>query len=82
MSCLCCQKSFETHVNSELQNCIEWIQDQHTIRSDKLRYVFERIEYLKKYGVNIYKGTITLHDIIRELEICTTVSRLGSGDET
>jgi len=29
----------------------------------------ERIEYLKKYGNNIYKGNITLNDIIKELEV-------------
>jgi len=69
MTCLCCQKSFETHSTCDLRDCIEWIQDKHHIRSEQVRHVFERIEYLKKYGKNIYTGTITLHDIIRELEV-------------
>jgi len=34
--------------------------------------VTQRIEYLKKYGDNIYKGKVTLNDIIKELEALVT----------
>lgn len=68
MTCLCCQKQFEDHDKHELIKCIEWIQDIHHIRSEQIRKIAERVEYLKKHGENIYTGVITLHDIIRELE--------------
>jgi len=39
------------------------------------RKVVERIEYLKKYGDNIYKGKVLLNDIIKELEVLVTFGR-------
>ena len=35
----------------------------------KKRQIQTRINYLKKYGDNIYKGKITLNDLIKELEM-------------
>ena len=33
----------------------------------------ERASYLKEYGQNIYKDNVTLHDIIRELEVISKI---------
>ena len=35
---------------------------------NNIEVIAQRVEWLKKYGKNIYKGTITLNDIIQELE--------------
>jgi len=39
MGCLYCQRRFEIHTKNELIDCIEWIQDQHHIRSEQVRHL-------------------------------------------
>ena len=44
MSCLQCQKKFEDHDKLELIYCIEWIQEQHHIRSEQVRKLIAKYE--------------------------------------
>ena len=37
MTCLWCQKRPEDHTLKDIQFCLEWITEQHGIRSDQLR---------------------------------------------
>jgi len=41
MACLWCQKQPEDHTLKEIQFCLEWITEQHGIRSEQIRKRFE-----------------------------------------